>query len=557
MTGKLKSAAVIFMALAFLLSVQEAFGAEKPVKRKKSPELLTVEVSSREGLTRVYLNLSARPSYEVGQSEDGALKLLLPGAQASPGLAVPKLVNDGRVDSIRVTRLKGSVAVDIVKTGALPHEVDLEENGTHILKVTVKDAPPPAEAGEEGSSGGFTFRPGGYLRNETAYRLSGDGLSKVRNVIQLEATGSFTPEISYKASGRAYYDAVFDLSDNYPEIVRQDQESEAVLRDLYMDFSMGDWDLRAGRQQIVWGEAIGLFFADVVNAKDLREFVLPEFEYIRKPQWAADVEYTRGSFHLELVWIPVPEFHDFGLPGSEFPQAFPVPSGAAAAVGGVKEPSAGFSESETGARVSYLANGWDLSLFHFYTWDKFPANFRTVAVPGLLYVFSPEHRRINISGATFAKEYGGAVIKGELVYYRGKLFSVIDDTDPDGVVEKDYIDYLLGVDYTFFERLDFNFQFMQRVIFGFDETIFREERVRSSASVWFKTGFLDNRLEPELMIISSLEELDMLLRATLNYKFAGSWQARVGLDIFEGPFDGLFGQYHDRDRVYAEVEYDF
>ena len=561
MPGKLKPAAIFLLAaIAFMFSVQEAVSAEKPVRKKKGPELLTVVVSSRQDLTRVYFNLSARAAYEIGPAEDGTLKLNLLGAALSPGLAVPIKVNDGRIDSIEVTRLKGSVAVSIGKGSDLVHEVSLEENGTHILQVTVRERPRPAEkfkeVAKDGPPGPRLPRLGGDLKNETASRLSGHGLSKVRNIAQFEASGSLSTNISYKASARAYYDAVFDLTDNYPELVRQDQESEAVLRDFYMDFSLGDWDLRAGRQGIVWGEAIGLFFADIVNAKDLREFVLPEFEYIRKPQWAADLEYTRGNFHLELVWIPVPEFHDFGLPGSEFPQAFPIPQGTAALFNGVDEPSAGLSNSETGARVSYLADGWDLSVFHFYTWDKFPTNFRTVAAPGL-YVFSPEHKRINITGATFAKEYGGAVLKGELVYYHGKRFSVLDETDLDGVVEKDYLDYLLGVDYTFFDRYDFNFQFMQRVIFAFDDNIFREERVRSSASVWFKTGFLDDRLEPELTIISSIEELDMLLRAKLNYKFAESWQARIGLDIFDGPLEGLFGQYRDRDRVYAEVRYDF
>lgn len=558
MPGKLKPAAIFLLAaIAFMLSVPEAMSAGKQPRKKKGPELLTVMVSSRQDLTRVYFNLSARPAYEIEPAEDGTLRLNLLGAALSPGVAAPIQVMDGRIDSIEITRLKGSVVVSIEKVSDLTHEVTLEENGTHILQVTVRERSRAAEELKEKTKEGPSGpRLGGYLKNETASRLSGHGLSKVKNIAQLEASGSLSADISYKASARAYYDAVFDLTDNYPELIRQDQETEAVLRDFFMDFSLGDWDLRAGRQQIVWGEAIGLFFADVVNAKDLREFVLPEFEYMRKPQWAADVEYTRGNFHLELVWIPVPEFHDFGLPGSEFPQAFPVPQGTAALFNGVKEPSAGLSESETGARVSFLSDGWDVSVFHFYTWDKFPTNFRTVAAPGL-YIFSPEHKRINITGATFAKEYSGAVLKGELVYYHGKRFSVLDETDLDGVVEKDYMDYLLGVDYTFFDKYDFNFQFMQRVIFAFEDNIFREERVQSSASVWFKTGFFDDRLEPELMIISSIEELDMLLRAKLNYKFAESWQAKIGLDIFDGPLDGIFGQYRDRDRVYAEVKYDF
>jgi hypothetical protein len=30
-----------------------------------------------------------------------------------------------------------------------------------------------------------------------------------------------------------------------------------------------------------------------------------------------------------------------------------------------------------------------------------------------------------------------------------------------------------------------------------------------------------------------------------------------GVDIFGGPADGYFGRYNNRDRVYAELRYDF
>jgi hypothetical protein len=31
----------------------------------------------------------------------------------------------------------------------------------------------------------------------------------------------------------------------------------------------------------------------------------------------------------------------------------------------------------------------------------------------------------------------------------------------------------------------------------------------------------------------------------------------TGVDVFTGPQDGLFGRYNNRDRVYAELRYDF
>ena len=67
---------------------------------------------------------------------------------------------------------------------------------------------------------------------------------------------------------------------------------------------------------------VGLFFADVVSAKDLREFILPDFDLIRIPQWAARVEYFKNDFHAEAMWIPVMSYDKIGKPGAEF---FPIP----------------------------------------------------------------------------------------------------------------------------------------------------------------------------------------------------------------------------------------
>lgn len=84
------------------------------------------------------------------------------------------------------------------------------------------------------------------------------------------------------------------MTDKYPENVKDDQEWDLELRDAFFDYSQGSFDWRIGKQQIVWGEAMALFVADIINAKDLREYVLPEFEQMRLNQWSAVMTYTEG-----------------------------------------------------------------------------------------------------------------------------------------------------------------------------------------------------------------------------------------------------------------------
>ena len=69
------------------------------------------------------------------------------------------------------------------------------------------------------------------------------------------------------------------LSNFYPEAVRENQRAQFFVRENYLDISAGNFDFRLGRQHVIWGEMVGLFFADVVSAKDLREFILPSVRY--------------------------------------------------------------------------------------------------------------------------------------------------------------------------------------------------------------------------------------------------------------------------------------
>ena len=73
---------------------------------------------------------------------------------------------------------------------------------------------------------------------------------------------------------------------------------------------------------------VGLFFADVVSARDQREFILPEFDQMRIPQWAVRAEYFAGDTHAELLWIPVASYDNIGRPGAEYYPYQPVPPGA-------------------------------------------------------------------------------------------------------------------------------------------------------------------------------------------------------------------------------------
>src|SRR5262249_39053186 len=76
------------------------------------------------------------------------------------------------------------------------------------------------------------------------------------------------------------------------------------------------------------------------------------------------------------------------------------------------------------------------------------------------------------------------------------------------------------------------------------------------ASVFVSTKLTDT-LEPQLLWIQSFKDAGGLIRPRLNWNAAKNTTAGFGVDIFTGPSDGYFGRYNNRDRVYAELRYDF
>ena len=155
----------------------------------------------------------------------------------------------------------------------------------------------------------------GYVQGELAYTFGKPAhWSQMLVRSELDAQGAFNDRLKWKIGARLDANAVFYATDFYPSAVRRDQRVDVIWRENYLDVDAGDWDFRLGAQQIVWGEMVGLFFADVVSAKDLREFILPAFDIIRIPQWAARAEYAKNDFHAELVWIPVATYDNIGKP---------------------------------------------------------------------------------------------------------------------------------------------------------------------------------------------------------------------------------------------------
>ena len=404
-----------------------------------------------------------------------------------------------------------------------------------------------------------TSGPGikGFIQFELA-RTTADPehWSKMRTRADLSSQGKISDSLKWKLGARIDYDAVYGINDFYNKDVKDNQRFDPVLRENYVDYSAGSWDFRFGKQNVVWGEMVGLFFADVVSARDMREFILPDFDQMRIPQWAARAEYFSDDFHAEVLWIPVASYDNIGKPGAEFYPYQPVPSGFNVQYRQEQRPERNADNMNYGLRLSTLKNGWDISGFYYRSTDINQTFYReTVIAPAPTLIYQARHDRIHQYGGTLAKDFGDIVLKGEAVYTRGRSFTSLNAMDSDGVTPQNTIDWAAGLDFTLPAESRLNIQVFQRQFFNYNADIISDKR-ENGYSLLLNTKFFNN-WEAQALFISSANRPDWLFRPRVTWNFERNWRLLLGADVFKGPPAGMFGRYDQQDRVYSEVRYSF
>ena len=425
--------------------------------------------------------------------------------------------------------------------------------------------PPPSAAPaislpEVSSPGAGDFHLFGSYQLEGAYTTAAPAHgSKFKSLIEAGATGAPAEGIRWKLSGRFWYDAIYDATRFYPPRVREDARLFYDVRETYLDVSLGDFDIRAGRQQIVWGEVVGLFFADVVSARELQEFLARDLDFIRIPQWALRLEWTRGDLHLEAIGIPYMTYDRIGVPGGDFfPSPPPPPAGSNQVIRDERIPPHTLANGSYGARASLTAGGLDTSLFYYDSVDVSPAFSRTI-LPGLVptFVYTPDHARIRQGGLTLARDLGAVVLKTEAIYTSGRRLPVTRLSDADGLVAQNMVDAVVAVEYPFAAGARINAQLFTRGIFDRDPDLFAAPGFDPGGSVDVSAKAFDDRLEAEVLGVTSFKDQGWMTRFHVMWNLRKNLRLGIGADAFGGPQTGFFGRYKQSKRYVGELRYTF
>ena len=368
--------------------------------------------------------------------------------------------------------------------------------------------------------------------------------------------------IDIKGVGRLRYDAEDRLEPGQPQQAAIDDftprfffndDTEAELRELFADFSVGDASFRVGKQAIVWGQADGLKVLDLVNPQSFREFILEDFSDSRIPLWSASVERPVGPGSLQLLLIADQTYHEMPEPGALFEftaHLADLPSSLPVRIEAPAKPSDRFSDADAGLRYAVGRAGWSLTFNYLYHYDDFAVMRQTITPTQV--ILSPTYERSHVLGGAASKPYDDYVIRLEYVFASDRFYQAATAS---GVARSDQFSSVLGLDWSGLANTKVSAQFFQSTALDHDST-FNRTLTEMNASLLLKRHWWNAALSAELMVIHGLSGQGALVRSALTLNRWNNVQIRLYADLFEGDSRDLFGQFDQRDRAGLAVTVD-
>jgi hypothetical protein len=131
------------------------------------------------------------------------------------------------------------------------------------------------EGGGAASGGLNTHAKNDGMKQETTARIYVDG-----ELDELSDGATYHVELNLMTDGKGI--GKYDSHESYTQ--------RDVLREAYVDSQVGDWALRTGKQQVVWGTADGMKLLDMINPSDYGEMAQNQMEDSRIPVWMINAE---------------------------------------------------------------------------------------------------------------------------------------------------------------------------------------------------------------------------------------------------------------------------
>jgi hypothetical protein len=134
------------------------------------------------------------------------------------------------------------------------------------------------------------------MKTETSARIYIDG-----EIDEVNEGSTYHVELNLMRDSKGVGD--YDSNESYTQ--------RDALREAYVDTTVEDWSIRAGKQQVVWGTADGMKLLDMINPSDYGEMAQNQMEDSRIPVFMVNAEKTNADGSEFQVVVSQPKENVF------------------------------------------------------------------------------------------------------------------------------------------------------------------------------------------------------------------------------------------------------
>ena len=350
------------------------------------------------------------------------------------------------------------------------------------------------------------------------------------------------------AEGSVFYDAVSNKLDY-------------SVDELWVDYTESFWGIRIGRQKVAWGKADGVDITNVICPDDMSSFSAMTGDDSKLPVDAVRLSLSGNLFTADAYWIPfftpaalplnegnplrkflIPENVEMEIEGLPEPLILPVIPGE------IEEPEKKIWNGEYGAKVSGYFSAFDISLYGFYGWDDIPLFESNPSEQGI--IISGKYKRMAMLGMDAAIPIRNVVLRTEAAFFPQRYFTVDE--------QRDEISALAGLDWMP-EGWTITAQYFCDAVIGDLDKIERDDAYTHGATLSVSKTFLNETLEASFSGLINFNELDSMLKPSINYSLSDQISTEAGAYIFipSPDEDGKYGAYKDLSTIYIKAKYSF
>lgn len=334
---------------------------------------------------------------------------------------------------------------------------------------------------------------------------------------------------------------------SYDHLGRQDKSE---LREGYVDYTGGNWDLRLGRQVITWGLGDLVFVNDVFPKDHEALFAGRPLEYLKRGTDAIRLGAYPDFASFELVVAP-----NFSESQTPDPRRF-----------GLYDPMPAVTNRETvkpgqgdvGLRIYRDIAGYDAALYLYSGFQRTPS-MRTdsMMAPTKITYFYP---KLSVYGASVSGRAGDGVLSLEAAYYDSRQDRAgADFTVPNSQTRllaayqlQPWEDFSLNLQY-YAEHMHDHGAYLASLPPGFPV----EKRWNHTVAARATQFFLHQTLRLSLYASYNTSNGDKFVNPELRYSFTDHLWGAMGANVFGGEPWGQFGQLSRDDNVYLQLRYEF